>query len=642
MNHFVSSKQRYRNFLERYCNKGSGHAPAAASPIASNIPPFRALGQHLKEYARWLWPYRIKFLTLLGLALMHESLQMIQPLFSRYIIDEILVNTTITEAARITRLQVTGTVFLAVVILSTLIGAAKEYDQRLLNAQLVLKLGRSLYRRLLSLPLDRLSEMKTGGILSRLSGDIDATSGLSHVIITSPLVSGVSLAVAIGILAGINWRLALISAGVVGSIILLSFIRARHIRPVFRMVRNSEAQISARVGEVFSGIRVVRAYCRERHEFLQYARGRNAAVRMELFAQRKSLVIWACWNFFLGGVSVAIVWYGARLNLLGRISVGDIVAFQWYTLLLLTPAWNVVSAFSELQRSLAAMDRVFEVLAMNTDKPDRADACEAPTVVEEIRFDNVEFAYHPDRPVVRNCSVSVPAGSMVALVGRSGAGKTTIMDLAARFHDPTSGRVLLNGCDIREMRLRSYRKLLGTVRQEAFLFDGSVRDNIKYGKPTASDEEMEDAAARANAHEFILNLPEQYDTFIGERGVKLSGGEQQRLAIARAILASPQILILDEATSSLDSQSEELIQASMCELLEGRTTFVIAHRLSTVRQANLILVMEAGYIVERGTHNQLMRKKGIYYHMVMRQSGWTGNAIETCIAQAQTENQQVI
>jgi ATP-binding cassette subfamily B protein/subfamily B ATP-binding cassette protein MsbA len=239
--------------------------------------------------------------------------------------------------------------------------------------------------------------------------------------------------------------------------------------------------------------------------------------------------------------------------------------------------------------------------------------------VETIEFEAVDFEYREGRPVVRDFNLKVAGGTVVALVGRSGAGKTTVTDLVARFHDPTRGRLLLNGIDIRDLRLRSYRDLLALVQQDVFLFDGSVRDNIAYGRSAATDAEVEDAARRANAHEFIERLPEGYDTFIGERGVKLSGGQQQRLAIARAILKSPQILILDEATSNLDTESEQLIQASMAELLKGRTTFVIAHRLSTVRRANLILLMEDGRIIERGTHESLMAARGVYHSMVLRQ-----------------------
>jgi ATP-binding cassette subfamily B protein/subfamily B ATP-binding cassette protein MsbA len=295
------------------------------------------------------------------------------------------------------------------------------------------------------------------------------------------------------------------------------------------------------------------------------------------------------------------------------------MAFQWYTFLLLNPVWNIVNSFSELQRALAAMERVFEVLAMENDKPDRPDARDAPKAVHEIRFEDVEFEYREGRPVIRDFNVTVRGGTVVALVGRSGAGKTTVTDLVARFHDPARGRILLNGTDIRDFRLTTYRDLLAVVQQDVFLFDGSVRDNIAYGRHDATDEAVLDAAVRANAHEFIDKLPEQYDTFIGERGVKLSGGQQQRLAIARAILADPQILILDEATSNLDTESELLIQASMASLLAGRTTFVIAHRLSTVRRADLILLMEDGRVIERGTHEQLMAARGEYHAMVLRQ-----------------------
>jgi ATP-binding cassette subfamily B protein/subfamily B ATP-binding cassette protein MsbA len=265
------------------------------------------------------------------------------------------------------------------------------------------------------------------------------------------------------------------------------------------------------------------------------------------------------------------------------------------------------------------MERVFEVLMMPADKPDRPDAHDAPTVVKELRFEDVEFEYREGQPVVRDFNVVAPGGAVIALVGRSGAGKTTVTDLVARFHDPSKGRILVNGTDVRDLKLSTFRDLLAIVQQDTFLFDGSVRDNIAYGRHDATDAQVEDAARRANAHEFIVKLPEQYETFIGERGVKLSGGQQQRLAIARAILATPQILILDEATSNLDTESEQLIQASMADLLAGRTTFVIAHRLSTVRRASLILLMEEGRIIERGTHEELMGAGGQYREMVLRQ-----------------------
>ncbi len=442
--------------------------------------------------------------------------------------------------------------------------------------------------------------------------------------IVSPSISIIRLIIAVIVLLLLNWRLALTALAIIPGVTLMSFAFSRRIRPIYRSLRKDVEQIDGRVGETFSGIRVVRAFGREIRELFDYMLGRHTVLRKEMFAHRREMLLWTSWGLLLGAVNVVIVWYGGYLNIVGGASIGDIMAFQWYTFLLLNPVWNIVNSFSELQRSLAAMERVFEVLAMEGDKPDRPDARDAPEVVHEIRFEKVEFEYREGQPVVRDFNVAVPGGSVVALVGRSGAGKTTVTDLVARFHDPTKGRILLNGSDIREFRLRTYRDLLAIVQQDVFLFDGSVRDNIAYGRHDATDAEVEDAARRANAHEFIVKLPEQYETFIGERGVKLSGGQQQRLAIARAILASPQILILDEATSNLDTESEQLIQASMASLLAGRTTFVIAHRLSTIRRADLILLMEEGRVVERGPHEQLMRARGDYYRMVLQQMESSG------------------
>jgi ATP-binding cassette subfamily B protein/subfamily B ATP-binding cassette protein MsbA len=446
--------------------------------------------------------------------------------------------------------------------------------------------------------------------------------------IVSPLISIIRLLIAVGVLLTLNWRLALMAMAVIPGAMLMSFVFARRIRPIYRSVRKEVEAIDGRVGETFSGIRVVRAFGRETRELLDYMRGRHTVLRQELFAHRRELLLWTSWGLLVASVNVVIVWYGGYLNVMGRASIGDIMAFQWYTFLLLNPVWNIVNSFSELQRSLAAMERVFEVLGMEDDKPDRLDARDAPGVVHEIELDHVEFEYRKGQPVVRDFSVRVRGGSVVALVGRSGAGKTTVTDLVARFHDPTSGRILVNGSDIRDFKLRTYRDLLAIVQQDVFLFDGSVRDNIAYGRHDATGAEVEEAARRANAHEFIERLPLGYETFVGERGVKLSGGQQQRLAIARAILASPQILILDEATSNLDTESEQLIQAAMSTLLAGRTTFVIAHRLSTIRRAHMILLMEDGRIVERGTHEQLMNARGMYHEMVLRQMESAGESVE--------------
>ncbi|HEY1183919.1 MAG TPA: ABC transporter ATP-binding protein [Bryobacteraceae bacterium] len=621
MKRFRSSRQRYRSFVEDYRQRrldesGQDRKQNGDGPSQETR---RKRREYLREYLLWLLPLRYAVGALFTLALIGAGLQMVEPLFMRFIVDRVLLNPHLDRSSRVGLLNGAGALFLGLVIASNLVNALREYRQRLVNNRITIALRRALFDRLLHLPMPKLWDMKTGGILSRITGDVDTTTGLLQMALISPSVSVIRLIVAIGILTALNWRLAVTALAIVPGIMVISFIFAKRVRPIYRSVRKDAEEIDGRVGETFSGIRVVRAFRREVNELLEFMRGRHTVLRKEMFAQRRETVIWTSWNLLMGVVNVAIVWFGGYLNLRGGASIGDIMAFQWYTFLLLNPVWNIVNTFSELQRSLAAMERVFEILAMQDDKPDRPDAREAPRIAREIRFEDVEFEYREGHPVVRDFDVTAAGGSVIALVGRSGAGKTTVTDLLARFHDPTKGRVLLNGVDIRDFHLRSYRGLLALVQQDVFLFDGSVRENIAYGRHDASDTEIEDAARRANAHEFIVRLPEQYDTFIGERGVKLSGGQQQRLAIARAILAAPQILILDEATSNLDTESEQLIQASMATLLAGRTTFVIAHRLSTVRRANLILLMDDGRILERGTHEQLMAARGIYHEMVVRQ-----------------------
>jgi ATP-binding cassette subfamily B protein/subfamily B ATP-binding cassette protein MsbA len=619
--HSRSSRKRYRLFVQDYKHgrldekvesQAQGPSPADTSARGKRR-------EYLREYMRWLWPYRYAVAVVFFFALLAGGLEMVEPLFMRFIIDKVLMNGSLDKAARLRRLQMAGGAFLSVIVLASLVQVFKDYRQRVLNVKVTLALRHALFDRLLHLPLPKLWDMKTGGILSRLTGDVDTTTGLMQMAVVSPAVSLIRLLVAVVVLVTLNWRLALTALAIIPGVVLMSFTLARRVRPIYRSVRKDAEQIDGRVGETFSGIRVVRAFRRELRELLDYMQGRHTVLRKELFAHRRELFLWTSWGLLISGVNVVIVWYGGYLNIVGRASIGDIMAFQWYTFLLLNPVWNIVNSFSELQRSLAAMERVFEVLGMEGDKPDRPGALHAPPIVNEIRFENVEFAYREGIPVVRDFNVTVPGGAVVALVGRSGAGKTTVTDLVARFHDPTAGRILLNGIDIRDFQLASYRDLLAIVQQDVFLFDGSVRDNIAYGRNDATEAEIEDAARRANAHEFIDRLPDRYATFVGERGVKLSGGQQQRLAIARAILKSPQILILDEATSNLDTESEQLIQASMATLLAGRTTFVVAHRLSTIRRADVILLMEDGRVVERGTHQELMDAGGLYHDMVLRQ-----------------------
>jgi len=338
-----------------------------------------------------------------------------------------------------------------------------------------------------------------------------------------------------------------------------------------------------------------------------------------MYAAKREIILWTIWGMLMGLIGVVITWFGGHWFLQGEATIGDITAFQFYTLMLLGPVWQIVESMTELQRSLASMERVFDVLESPIDKPDRDNAIEADPFVEKIELVDVRFSYNEGDEVVGGVNLAVPGGSVVALVGKSGAGKTTITDLIARFYDPTFGQILLNGRDLRDYKIQSFRQLLGVVQQEVFLFDGTVFDNIAYANPRSSRDAVIAAAQQANAHDFILELPDGYDSLIGERGVKLSGGQRQRLSIARALLADPKILVLDEATSNLDTESEQLIQGAMQELLKNRTTFVIAHRLSTITHADQIVVIDEGKIVEAGTHDQLLAAGGHYIEMVRRQ-----------------------
>jgi ATP-binding cassette subfamily B protein len=618
-----SSRKQFLAFLAHYrsrrINLSTNVTEGDASP--DNEPRRKQL-KYLHEYLHLLRPYRIAILVLVASSLLLAAFAIAQPLLVRLIVDHVLLGRYSDSEGKLRRLNVACIAFSVLVLASQVLGVLQSYTQSYLIRSLMLHLRRSLFTKLVRLPIANLRAMKVGGILSRQAGDVDLTASVLEKAILLPSVSFLQLVIAIVILSAINWRLALTAIAVIPGILFVSSITINRIRPIYVSLREDAARIDGRAGETFAGIRIVRTFRREAHELLEYMRGRHVALRKEVFARSLEIGISTAFELLVGTVIVAVFWYGGYLYVRGAASIGDIVAFQWYTLLLLGPASNIVNSFSELQRSLAATGRVFDVLAMPEDKPDEPDAITAPTKVHEIRFENVSFEYHENSPVIHDFDVVVPGGSVVALVGHSGAGKTTIADLVCRFHDPTKGRILLNGIDIRKMRQDSLRKLFATVQQDVFLFDGSIAENIAYGGPHATVKEIEQAARHANAHEFIETLPQKYATSIGERGVRLSGGQQQRLALARAFLTVPEILILDEATSHLDTESEQLIQTSIEDLIAGRTTFIIAHRLSTVRRADLILVMNRGRIVERGTHEELMGINGVYCRMVSCQLGW--------------------
>ncbi|MGH7617607.1 MAG: ABC transporter transmembrane domain-containing protein, partial [Gemmatimonadaceae bacterium] len=393
-----SSRRRYLGFVEDYKHRRLDEATDAAqgkkplvagagsssgdpaSPAATAGETARGKKKHQKhrkyvgDYLRWLRPHRYAVAGVFTLALAVAGLQMIEPLFMRFIIDHVLLTRGLDAAERMRRLNLAGTTFLAVIIVSNGFNTFKDYRQRLLNVRLMLSLRRSLFDRLLHLPLPKLWDMKTGGILSRLSGDVETTTGLFQMAIVSPAVSVIRLVIAVVVLMSLNWRLGFTALAIIPGVMLMSFTLSRRVRPIYRSVRKDAEHIDGRVGETFSGIRVVRAFRAETSETLEYMRGRHTVLRKELFAHRRELVLWLSWGLLMSGVNVVIVWYGGALTIAGGASVGDIMAFQWYTFLILNPVWNIVNSFSELQRSLAAMERVFEVLMMPADKPDHPGA----------------------------------------------------------------------------------------------------------------------------------------------------------------------------------------------------------------------------------------------------------------------------
>ena len=594
-------------------------ADAQAAAAASNTPQ-RGRFAYARRYAGWLRPQLKQLLLLFGMSLVGIAIDMVWPLVSAYLIDRVILAKSLPVSTKVGELTGFALGMMGLLMFGSGLSWLRAVRMQLLNSTLAFRLRASLFHRVLRLPMSELNEMKTGGILSRLSSDVDATTGLLQQALMSPVLASLRLLVTLCIIFTLNWRIAAAVILIMPPILLAQNLWARRIRRIWKSMGQDRQEIDARVSEGLSGVRIVRGFGREQREELAYTVGHHTVIRKQLLATRSQRSVALIWELILPLGQVTIVAFGGFLVVKGMATVGILIAFQGYMWRLMEPAMQISSSINETQRGLAAAERVFDVLDKPEEKPDLPGAVVAPERVEEVRFEKVSFAYRPDVTVLRDLDLTVPGGSVVALVGASGAGKTTVTDLLARFYDPTGGRILLNGIDLRQIRLKSFRSLLGIVQQEVFLFDGSVRENIAYGRIHATDDEVLDAARRANADEFILRLPEGYDTMIGERGVKLSGGQRQRLSIARALLADPQILILDEATSNLDTESEQLIQASLDELLRDRTTFVIAHRLSTVTHADQIVVLDAGVVVEQGTHHELMRRGGRYADMVARQA----------------------
>jgi ATP-binding cassette subfamily B protein len=473
------------------------------------------------------------------------------------------------------------------------------------------------------LPLHRVYQLKAGGAASLLREDAGGVGELIFSMIYNPWRAVVQLLGGLAILAWVDWRLLLGSLALAPGAVLMERLWNGRLRPLYRDVRKQRQEIDARAAEAFGGMRVVRAFGRQRRESARFVGSNHFMTRQELHAWWWSRIVEIVWDLLLPAASGALLLIGGLRVLEGRLTLGDLMMFLVYLTMLLEPLAVLATSATQLQNNLSGFDRVLDLLAEPREMISRpgAIAVPKPTVAGRVTLEGVGFTYPTgEAPVLRDIHLDVEPGSIIALVGRSGAGKTTLCNLIARFYDPTEGTIRLDGVDLRDIDVESYRRLFGIVEQDVFLFDGTIAENIAYASRHPTLAEVENAARIANADEFIEEFPEGYETLIGERGVRLSGGQRQRLAIARAVLADPAIFILDEATSNLDSKSERLIQSALATLLRGRTSFVIAHRLSTIRSADRILVLEGGSIVEAGSHEELLALGGPYREMVELQS----------------------
>ncbi len=462
------------------------------------------------------------------------------------------------------------------------------------------------------LPVGYFDSTQSGVLISRIMSDAEGIRnlvGTGLVQLTGSIVTAIA---ALAYLFYLNWWLTsvtLIMLASFGGGMALAFNR---LRPLFRERGKINAEVTGRLNETLGGIRIVKTYTAEKREELVFTRGVHRLYRNIAKSITGVSSITAFSTVIVGAIGVTMMLVGGRSVLAGQMTLGEFITYIFFTGLMAAPVVQIASIGTQISEAFAGLDRIRELLQMATE--DQQDASKASTgeIRGEVEFDDVSFEYNPGVPVLRNISFSAPAGTTTALVGSSGSGKSTLISLVMAFNRPQEGRVLVDGEDLVSMRLRDYRSQLGVVLQDNFLFDGTIAENIRYGRPDATLEEIKRVSRIAHADEFIDNFEKGYDTVVGERGVKLSGGPRQRVAIARAILADPKILVLDEATSSLDSESEALIQDGLKSLREGRTTFVIAHRLSTIRSADQILVLEHGEIVERGTHAELLALGGRY------------------------------
>jgi ATP-binding cassette subfamily B protein/subfamily B ATP-binding cassette protein MsbA len=634
------SSERFRNYLkqgrERRKQRDAVPADPLSAPGAGGQPRrgrHRTFWRLFKEFWRQLRGYHGAIVLALATLSVATVLRLVPPAATKFAIDYVLTDHALPEPFRhwpvfqtdkMSLLVLVAGVVIAVATVEALIHLWGRWHATRTSNRVQATMRKRVFEHAVRLPLHRVFQIKSGGAASILREDAGGVGELIFSLLYNPWQAIIQLAGSLVVLLYVDWRMMLGGLALLPAVFLTHRTWINRIRPIYRDIRQQRQEIDGQTTEAFGGMRVVRTFRRERSESNRFVRGNHLLIREQLLAWWWTRLIEVAWEVLIPLASAALLLYGGYQVLHGQLTFGDLTMFLFYLAMLLGPLAMLASSAAQLQNNLAGLDRVLDLLGEARELPPRETAIEVDPrqVAGRLRFRNVSFHYPGSQQLVlQGIDFEVLPGETVALVGRSGAGKTTLCNLVARFYDPTTGSIELDATDLRDITLESYRRLLGMVEQDVFLFDGTIAENIGYAARDATRSQIEQAAKIANADEFIAALEKGYDTLIGERGVRLSGGQRQRLAIARAVLANPRILILDEATSNLDTQSERLIQQSLALLMRDRTCFVIAHRLSTIAHADRIVVLDEGRIVETGSHHELMAHSGRYRQMVELQLG---------------------